>query len=210
VRVQTRPFPRQLATQVNTLFARLAADHPDAYTPSQHAVVNANRWILDGVGALHLWIMLGASLLLLVAATISAGNLFLSRALSRRQEIATRAPWVRGQRKFCRSLPPKVSWPVRFAAFGGLLIAQTGHPIPGEMVARRIPRLSEAALNIQSFGFAAGAALLAAVVCSILPGWFITRTNLEAALRTGGARSTVSRTGAELKAHSSLHKRQLP
>jgi predicted permease len=80
------------------------------------------------------------------------------------------------------------------AAAGGLLIAQLLIRFLVRWSPADIPRLSEAALHIQSFGFAAGTALLAAMVCSILPGWFITRTNLETALR-GGARSTVSRAG---------------
>ncbi len=184
-----------LTTQVNTLFARLAADHPDAYLRSQRGVMTPITEYWTGSARLHLWIMLGASLLLLVAATISAGNLFLSRALSRRQEIATRA--ALGAR------PSQILWQFAaegiaagmIAAFGGLLIAQLAIRFLVKWSPADIPRLSDAALHIQSFGFAAGTALLAAMVCSILPGWLITRTNLEAALRSGGVRTSVSRTG---------------
>src|SRR5260370_20913836 len=79
-----------VTAEVNALFARLAVDHPDAYLRSQQGVMTPITEYWTGSARLHLWIMLGASLLLLVAATISAGNLFLSRALSRLQEIATR------------------------------------------------------------------------------------------------------------------------
>ena len=41
-----------------------------------------------------------------------------------------------------------------------------------------IPRLSEAALDLNSFCFAAGAAALAAIACSIIPGWSATRRHL--------------------------------
>ena len=183
-----------LTTQVNTLFARLAADHPEAYSRSQQGVLTPITDYWTGSARLHLWIMLGASLLLLVAATISAGNLFMSRALSRRQEIATRA--ALGAR------PVQIL--LQFAAEGiaagviaasiGLLIAQLAIRFLVKWPPADIPRLSETALHTASFAFAAGTALLASMVCSILPGWFITRTNLEAALRTGGARSSVSRT----------------
>jgi putative ABC transport system permease protein len=190
-----RGYSREgLTTQVNALFTRLAADHPDAYLQSQRGVMTPIAEYWTGSARPHLWIMLGASLLLLIAATISAGNLFLSRALSRRQEIATRA--ALGAR------PSQILWQFAaegitagiIAAFGGLLIAQLAIRFLVKWAPADIPRLSDAALHIQSFGFAAGTALLAALVCSILPGWLITRTNLEAALR-GGIRTSVSRTG---------------
>jgi predicted permease len=194
-RVKNGYSPAALTTQVNALFARLAADHPDAYTRSQQAVVTPITKYWTGSARLHLWIMLGASLLLLIAATISAGNLFLSRALSRRQEIATRAALGAGPAQILSQFAAEGIVAGLIAASGGLLIAQLAVRFLVKWAPGDIPRLSEAALHIQSFGFAAGAALLAAIVCSILPGWFVTRTNLEAALRTGGARSTVSRSG---------------
>jgi putative ABC transport system permease protein len=191
-----RGYSRATVTaQVNALFARLAADHPDAYSRSQQAVMTAITEYWTGSARLHLWIMLGASLLLLVAAAISAGNLFLSRALSRRQEIATRAALGAGPARILSQFAAEGFAAGVIAAFGGLLLAQLAIRFLVKWSPGDIPRLSEAALHIQSFGFAAVAALLAAIVCSVLPGWFITRANLEAALRAGGARSTVSRTG---------------
>jgi len=107
VRVKRGYSRNSLTTQVNTLFARLAADHPDAYTRSQQAVVTPITEYWTGSARLHLWIMLGASFLLLVAATISAGNLFLSRALRAGKRSQLAQHWARGQRKFCCSSPPK-------------------------------------------------------------------------------------------------------
>jgi putative ABC transport system permease protein len=184
-----------LTTQVNALFARLAADHPDAYSRSQQGVLTPITEYWTGSARPHLWVMLGASLLLLVAATISAGNLLLSRALSRRQEIATRA--ALGARPAQILLPFAVEGIAAglIAASLGLLIAQLAIRFLVQWSPADIPRLSQAALHTGSLGFAAGTALLAAIVCSILPGWFITRMNLEGVLRTGGARSSVSRGG---------------
>jgi predicted permease len=185
-----------LTTQVNTLFARLAADHPDAYSRSQQGVVTPIFEYWTGSARLHLWIMLGASLLLLIAATISAGNLFLSRALSRRQEIATRAALGARPAQILLQFAAEGVVAGMLAASAGMLIAQLLIRFLVRWSPADIPRLSEAALHTESFGLAAGTALLAAIVCSILPGWFIPRMNLESALRTGGVRSSVSRTGS--------------
>jgi predicted permease len=140
--------------------------------------------------------MLGASLLLLIAAIVSAGNLFLSRALSRQHEISTRAALGAGPAQILLQFAAEgIAAGVIAAAFG-LLIAETAVRFLVKWSPADIPRLSEAALHMAVFAFAAGVALLAAVVCSVLPGWFLTRWNLEPALRSGGARSSASRTGS--------------
>lgn len=140
--------------------------------------------------------MLGASLLLLVAATISASNLFLSRTLSRQQEIATRAALGARPAQIMSQFAAEGIAAGLIAAAGGLLIAQLTIQLLVKWAPADIPRLSEAALHFESFGFAAGTAVFAAIVCSIVPGWSISRTNLEAALRASGARSSVSRSGS--------------
>jgi len=194
---RTRPGGSQdgIAARLNALFTRLATDHPEAYSPSQRAVVTPLTEYWTGSARLHLWIMLGASLLLLAAALITSGNLFLSRTLSRRREIATRAALGAGRAHLMGQFAAEGLAAGVAAAAGGLLIAQwTVHWLvswaPGD-----IPRLSDAALDWNSFGVAAGAAVLAALICAVLPGWLVTRMNLETVLREGGGRTSISRAG---------------
>jgi len=61
------------------------------------------------------------------------------------------------------------------AASAGLAIAQLAIQFLVKWPPADIPRLADASLHVESFAFAAGVALLAAVGCSILPGWFLTR-----------------------------------
>jgi putative ABC transport system permease protein len=79
-----------IVSEVKELFKRLAVDYPEVYTRSQMAVVTPLVEYTTGSARLYLWIVLGASVLLLLASIITAGNLLLSRTLSRRHEIATR------------------------------------------------------------------------------------------------------------------------
>ena len=185
----------RIAAQVNALFTRLAADHPDAYSRSQQGVVTPLTDYWTGSARLHLWIMLAASALLLVAAIIGTGNLFLSRTLSRRQEIATRAALGAGRAQIVWQFAAEGAAAGWIAAAGGLLIAQLTIRLLVKWSPADIPRLSSAALNFQSFCLAAGAAALAAVACSLLPGWLVARTNLEVALRESGARTSMPRAG---------------
>jgi hypothetical protein len=85
LRARSPAFPASaIDNQVNTLFVRLAADHHEAYTSSQRGVVTplVEYWV--GSARFRLWIMFGASLLLLAVSAISSSNLLLSCTPSRR------------------------------------------------------------------------------------------------------------------------------
>jgi putative ABC transport system permease protein len=192
---RTRPgvSGERITVQVNALFARLAAEHPEAYTRSQRGVVTPLVEYWTGSARLHLWIMLGASLLLLIASIISSSNLLLSRTLGRRSEIATRVALGARRGQILGQLGAEGTLVAIMAAAAGVGLAQWAIRFLVRWAPGDIPRLSEAALDLGSFCFATGAAALAAVACTVIPGWAATRTHLESALREGGARLSFSR-----------------
>jgi putative ABC transport system permease protein len=183
----------RIAVQVDALFRRLAADHPEAYTRSQRGVVTPLVEYWTGSARLHLWIMLGASFLLLIASVISSSNLLLSRTLSRRSEIATRLALGARRSQILAQFGMEGTLVAIIAAAVGLGVAQSAIRLLVRWAPGDIPRLPEAALDLGSFCFAAGAAALAAVACTIIPGWVATRMHLESALREGGVRLSLSR-----------------
>ncbi len=182
----------QVAADVGALFERLATEFPEAYSRTQRGVVMplVNYW--TGSARIHLWIVLGASLLLLAAAAISAGGLLLSRTVSRRTEIATHLALGATPRQIYGQMAAEGAVVGGIAAIAGLGIA---YVVIGSLVRwppADIPRLSEAALDLNSFGFAAGAAAFVAAACSLAPGWAASRMRLESALREGDLRSSAS------------------
>jgi predicted permease len=142
-----------------------------------------------GSARLHLWIMLGASLLLLLASIISASNLLLSRTVSRHSEIATRLALGAGRGQILAQLGAEAALVGMFAVTLGLGIAQTAIRFLVRWAPGDIPRLPEAALNPGSFYFAAGAAALAALSCTVIPGWAATRAQSSLLRRTPPTRS---------------------
>ncbi len=198
---RTRPGGSRdgIAAQVNALFTRLAADHPDAYSRSQQGVVTPIAEYWTGSARLHLWIMMGASLLLLAAAIISAGNLMLSRTLARRQEIATRAALGASRAQILWQFGAEGLAAGWIATIGGLLLAQAAVRFLVKWAPADIPRLSEAPLNLGIFCAAAGVGMFAAVACSVLPGWFASRASVDAALREGSARASISGAGKRIQ-----------
>jgi len=193
--VRTRPgvSRERITVQANTLFQRLAVDHPEAYSRSQQAVVTPLVEYWTGSARLHLWTMLGASLLLLSASIVSSSNLLLSRILSRRSEIATRLALGARRNQILAQLGAEGAVVATVAALAGLGLAQSAIRWLVRWAPADIPRLANTALDVNSFCFAAGAAAMAALACTVAPGWAATRMHLETALREGGARSSWSR-----------------
>lgn len=192
---RARPGQSQegLAGEVNALFKRLAAEHPEAYAQSQRAVVTPLVEYWTGSARIHLWIMLAASSLLLVAAIISAGNLLLSRTLLRRTEIATRMALGASGRHVLAQLAAEAAVVALMALTGGLAIAEAAIRFLVMWAPADIPRLADTHMNLRGFWFAAAVAAFAAAAFATVPAWSITRTHLEAALREGGTRSSHSR-----------------
>ncbi len=208
---RTKPGVSQehITVEVNAVFRRVAKDHPEAYTPSQRGVVTPLVEYWTGSARLHLWIMLGAALLLLIASIISASNLLLTRALQRRYEIATRLALGARYRQIVTQLGAEGILIAVISATAGLGVAQSAIRMLVRWAPGDIPRLPQAALNLESFGFAAGIAALCALACTIVPGWAATRMHVESALREGGTRLSSSRRQGRMRyvfvmAHSSV------
>ncbi len=190
---RTKPdYPAErVAADVNALFERLATEYPEAYSKSQRAVVTPLIDYWTGSARLHLLTMLGASILLLVASAISAGTLLLTRTVSRASEIATRLALGARKGQIAGELAAEGTVVGSAAAAGGLVVAGTAVWALLQWSPAEIPRLSEAALNLNAFCFAAGAGTFVALACSLAPGWAASQLRLEAAIREGSAASSM-------------------
>lgn len=189
----------RISVQVNALFQRLAAQYPEVYTRSQRGVVTPLVEYWTGSARMHLWVMMAASLLLLVASIMSAGNLLLSRILARRSEIATRLALGARAGQILAQLGAEGAVVAFIASAAGLAIAQSAIRFLVHWSPADIPRLPDASLDLRTFLFAAGAAAAAAIACTLIPGWSATRAETEGALRESGARSSLSRRAGRAK-----------
>jgi putative ABC transport system permease protein len=182
-RVKPGVSRERVAAEVNELFVRLAAEHPEVYSKSQRGVVTPLVEYWAGSARLHLWVMLGASLLLLGASIVSAGNLLLSRMLARRSEFATRLALGARRGQIMAQVVAESAVVAVAAALAGLAVAQAAIRFLVRLAPPDIPRLSEAGLNIDGFWFAAGAAALATiaatVACTVMPRERGARTSLR-------------------------------
>jgi putative ABC transport system permease protein len=192
-RVRPGVSHERIASQVDGLVQRLAVQYPDAYSRSQRALVTPLPEYWTGSSRAHLWILLGASVLLLAASILSASILIVSGVLGRGAELATRIALGARAREILGQLGTEGALVAAIAAtagtgLAGLLIRILIHLAPAD-----IPRLAEAGLDPASIGFALTTAAFAAVVCTVMPGISAMRMPLESVLREGGSRLSLSR-----------------
>lgn len=113
----------QVTAQVNGLFRRLAKEYSGDYSPTQQGVITplTDYWV--GSARLQLLVSLGASFLLLLTGWVTASNLFLSRALARSQEIATRSSLGAGTRQIVAQFATQSLMAAAIAGIAGLCLA---------------------------------------------------------------------------------------
>ena len=192
--VRTKPGAsrERFTLEVNLLFGRLAMEYPDAYSASQQGVVTPLVEYWTGSARIHLSVMLAASLLLLMASIVSSGHLLMSSVVSRRSEFATRAALGARPGRILMELGLEGTTTAVLAVVVGWGVAQAAVGILVRSAPLDIPRLAEAALDVRAFLFAAGAATLAAIACTVVPALLVARVPLQSALKEGGARLSIS------------------
>lgn len=184
---------QRVASQVDGLVRRLALQYPEAYSPSQRAVVTPLTQYWTGSSRVQLWILLGASILLLTASVLSAGILMVSGVLGRGAELATRIALGARSRHLLQQLAAEGAAIALLAAAAGTGLAGVLIRLSIRFAPANIPRLSEAGLNPASVGFAMTMAAIAALICTVMPGLSATQVPLDAALREGAPRLSLSR-----------------
>ncbi len=200
VRVKPGYSDAQVRTELRSLFQRQEEEYPQFYPKTQLPVVTRLPAYWTGATRLQLSLSLGASVLLLIAACVTAGNLFLSRALARKQEIATRTSLGASPRQVFS----------QFAAEGlaaGVIAGSVGVTLAWALVRllvawapSEIPRIADAGIRGEALIFASSASLLTALACSLAPCWLATQLNVSTMLREGGARLTSGRGGRLIQA----------
>lgn len=189
----------RVGAAVEGLFAEQYVRFPQEYSRTQGGVVTPIAEFLLGSSRTQLLLSLAASLLLLISACVSAGNLFLSRALARRRELATRVSLGASRGQILAQFSVEALTAAALAMIAGTLLAYAALRLVIRWAPADIPRIEEAALDPAALGFALVAALLAAAACLAGPATLVQAGSLASLLREGGPRSVGARTGRRLQ-----------
>lgn len=183
----------QAQNEMNTISARLQQQYPDSNGDRGASVLLFREASVRFIRPMLLLLSAGVGLVLLIVCA-NVANLYMSRALSRRQEIATRlALGARVGRLTRQLLTESIVLALAGGAIG-LLVAQWA--VAGLMSmapAGQFPRYVQVHIDALVLAFTAGVSLLAGILFGLAPAFGTVRTNLFDILKLGGVRARQSR-----------------
>ncbi len=187
----------QAQAEVNLIFRRqqdqIAGENSSNWTPTDRTRHFEQRLVLESGSAGHTWmrqefsrpliiLMITVALVLLIAC-VNIANLLLSRAATRRKEIAVRLAVGAGRFRLIRQL---LTESVLLAAIGGgagLLFAR----VCARAMLVYLPQENRAALDLsldaRVLGFTLAVSILTGLLFGLAPAWQATRLDLTASLK---------------------------
>jgi len=176
----------QAKAELDAIIGRIAAQHPEMRASGERAVIKPLAAHIFGDARPALYLLLAATALLLLIACANIANLHLTRATSRRREIALRAALGAGRGRLARQL---MAESLALAVAGGGLGALLAYWILEALIRLApadIPRIEAVEINLTALLFTGGLTLLAAFVCGLAPALVASKVNLVEELNAGG------------------------
>ena len=179
--------------QVQPALAELAAEMTRDYPQDRYGFFTLPlHEVLTRGPRQALWILLGATGLVLLIACANVANLILVRAVTRQREMAVRSALGAGQGRIVRQL---VTETVLLALLGGTLglaLAAGLLRIFALVAPSNFPRLNAIVLDGRVLAFSFGVAALAGLIAAVLPALHAARSQPSDALREGSRGATAS------------------
>jgi predicted permease len=182
----------QLAAEVQSAVAPLAATKPYAYTDWRPEV---KRWHDALVGGVRDWMLLvlGAVTLVVLIGCVNAANVMLIRSAERARELAVRASLGASRRQIALSLVAESLMLSIAATVCGLLFAIWGVAAAKAALPAGILRVDAIGLNARVFAASILAALGTGLLFGTVPAWQASRVSVVTLLKDGGTNVTAGR-----------------
>ena len=189
----------QAEAELNTIIARIAAQHPETKATGYRAVLTPLTDHLFGNAKPALWALFAATGLLLLIASANTANLMLARATSRRKELTVRAALGATRGQLVRQLLSESLVLAICGGIAGVLLSYWLVAVLKAWAPADIPRLEEVSVN--------GIVLLAASVCTfvtifiigLLPALSASRISLVETINDASSRLAGTRAGNRLR-----------
>jgi putative ABC transport system permease protein len=149
---------------------------------------------LSGQFRKPLWILTGAVAFVLLISCSNVANLLLSRAVSRKREMAVRAALGAGRSRIIRQLLTESVLMSFLGGLAGILLAYWGVSALATLGYRAGIDFTNVELNWVMFSFAFGLSFLTGIVFGLVPSLTASRTNLNEELKEG-SRGTIGHSG---------------
>lgn len=188
----------QAAEELRVFNLRAASVHPDARGWTDVVLTDVRSEVLGSAGG-TVWLLAGATGLLLLIACVNVAGLLVARAAARERELSVRAALGASRRRLAAQL---LAESALLAAAGGLLGTVVAAVLLGVLSTRAasaLPRLETAHIDPAALAFAVAASLGTALLFGLLPARRAGRVAPMDALRatrgTAGPRTERIRAG---------------
>ena len=171
------------------LAAQMSSEHPeDKYTFTArplHEVITENP-------KRGLWMLLGATSLLLLIACTNVANLLLARAVVRERDLAVRASLGAGRARLFGQVMGETIALGMLGSIVGIGLAWALLRVFVTLAPVNFPRLAAISLDTGVLGCSLIVAVLSGLIAGLAPAIHLLRSDLNSVIRTGGSRSATA------------------
>ena len=155
--------------QMKQVAARLAREYPDDDGTRTVKMFSMHDDLFGKNLRTQLYVLLGASVLVLLIACVNVANLLLARAATRRREVAVRAALGAGAGRLARQFLTESVLLSLFGAAAGLLFAYGGVRGLIALASRDIPRAHPIGFDAGIFAFLVAIAIVTGIAFGLVP-----------------------------------------
>jgi predicted permease len=189
----------QAQAQMTSIAAYLEQQYPDTNKNRTVAVTRLRDDMVSGVRT-TLYLLLGATGVILLIACANTATLLLARASGRTREIAIRCSVGASRMRIVRQL---LAESLLLAALGGglgLILAGWGSAALVSLAPADVPRLTETSIDRWVMAFTVAASVIATLLAGLAPALQASRVDLNEALKQSTSRSSASGKMGRLRA----------
>lgn len=139
-----------------------------------------------------LWMLLGATSLLLLIACTNVANLLLARSVTRERDLAVRASLGAGRRRLFGQVMGETVALGMMGSLVGIGLAWALLRIFVSLAPANFPRLAAITLDSNVLGFSLIVAVFAGLVAGLAPAIHLLRSDLNSVMRSGGNRGATA------------------
>jgi putative ABC transport system permease protein len=172
------------------LAAQMTRDHPeDKYTFTARPL---HEVITEGATR-GLWVLLGATALLLLIACTNVANLLLARAVVRERDLAIRASLGAGRRRLVSQVMEETIALGALGSVAGVGLAWALLRVFVSLAPPNFPRIAAISLDLRVLGFSLLVAVIAGLIAGLAPALHLLRSDLNGVIRSGDSRGATAR-----------------
>ena len=189
----------QAQSEMNTIQARIARDHPNDLVGSQVAVVPLLEQTLGRSLRPALLILWAAVACVLLIACANLANLLLARGAGRQKEIAVRLAVGASRWRVTRQILTESILLALAGGAAGVAWASWGLRLCIAIAASHIPRLQEVTVDRGSLAFTLAVSLVTGLLFGFAPAWQISKPDLNETLKQGARSGSGALHGSRLR-----------